>query len=54
MAVKMFDMLEQAKQLTNQSKHCSNNNKDQLVTPTSEIAILNETLEKERLFFIQV
>jgi len=48
MAVKMFDMLEQAKQLTNQSKHCSNNNKDQLVTPTSEIAILNETLEKER------
>ena len=53
MAVKMFDMLKQAKQLTYQSKHCANtNNKDQLVSSTSEVTILNETLEKERFFVI--
>lgn len=53
MAVKMFDMLKQAKQLTYQSNHCANtNNKDQLVTSTNEITVLNETLEKERFFVI--
>ena len=45
-------MLKQAKQLTNQSNHCANSDKDQLVTSTSEITILNETLEKERFFII--
>ena len=47
------NIIKQAKQLTYQSKHCANtNNKDQLVSSTSEVTILNETLEKERFFVI--